>query len=135
MGEEHCAGNTAAQLDGARITDGPIGAGARSALDAYAQRRPYVLVDDLLALHGPKDSVVELPLRLDWSPKRRYDLADDGDRRALYERTLNQATGVEDLTALLNTDLLIELWPRLWLPQQLRDLWQGRFPQLAPQRS
>lgn len=132
MGEElPAAEGTAAQPGGARIANEPAAAAPGPEPRAYADRRPYVLVDDLEALRGPKNSVVELPLRLDWSPKRHYDLADDGDRRALYERALNQALQVEDLQTFINADLLIDLWPRLWLPRQLRDLWQARFPQLA----
>ncbi|MBF9352762.1 hypothetical protein HA138_23725 [Mycobacteroides chelonae] len=100
----------------------------------YADRRPYVIVEDLRTLQGPTDCVVELPLRLDWSPKRHYDLADHGDRRTLYERTLTQALRTEDLQAFANRSLLLELWPRLWLPQQVRDLWEGRFPELAARR-
>lgn len=101
---------------------------------SYADLRPHVVVDDLESLHGPTDSVVELPLRMDWSPKRRYDLADDGDRRLLYERALNEALRIEDLRTFLNGDLLVELWPRLWLPQQVRALWEERFGQLASRR-
>lgn len=102
--------------------------------NSYADRRPHAVVDDLESLHGPTDSVVELPLRLDWSPKRLYDLSDDGDRRSLYERALNEALRVEDLQEFLNEDVLVELWPRLWLPQQVRALWEGRFPHLASRR-
>lgn len=100
----------------------------------YCARRPYVIVEDLRTLQGPTDCVVELPLRLDWAPKRSYYLAEDGDRRALYERTLTQALRAEDLQAFVNRSLLLELWPRLWLPQQVRDLWEGQFPQLAARR-
>lgn len=97
----------------------------------YADRRPYVTVEDLGELRGPTDSHVELPLRLSWSTKRHYDLSDDGDRRALYERALTEALRVEDLQNFLNADLLLELWPRLWLARQVRDLWESRFPQLV----
>jgi hypothetical protein len=109
----------------------PVPSGPRS---SYADRRPHVVVEDFESLHGPTDSIVDLPLRLDWSPKRQYDLADDGDRRSLYERALNEALRVEDLQTFLNGDLLVELWPRLWLPPQVRALWEERFPQLASRR-
>lgn len=115
-----------------RILDPTAACRDRDSRSAYADRRPYVIVDDLWTLEGPTDCVLELPLRLDWSSKRHYDLADDGDRRALYERVLNQALQSEDLQVFLNESLLYELWPRLWLPHQIRDLWEGRFPQLAP---
>ena len=98
---------------------------------SYADRRPYVVVDDLDSLRGPADSDVELPLRLDWSPKRRYNLADADDRRSLYERTLNEALHVEDLHEFLNKNLLVELWPQLLLPTQVRAVWETRFPVLA----
>lgn len=88
------------------------------------------VVDSLDSLRGPRDHAVDLPLRLDWSPRRSYHLADEGDRRSLYERVLNEALQVADLQSYLNGDLLIELWPTLWLPQQVRDLWESRFPQL-----
>jgi hypothetical protein len=109
----------------------PVRFGPRS---SYVDRRPHVVVDDLESLHGPTDSIVELPLRLDWSPKRQYDLADDGDCRSLYERALNEALRVEDLQTFLNGDLLVELWPQLWLPPQVRALWEQRFPRLASRR-
>jgi hypothetical protein len=109
----------------------PVLSGSRS---SYADRRPHAVVDDLESLNGPTDSIVELPLSLDWSPKRQYDLADDGDRRSLYERALNEALRVEDLQTFLNGNLLVELWPRLWLPRQVRALWEQRFRQLASRR-
>ncbi|CPU66347.1 Uncharacterised protein [Mycobacteroides abscessus] len=71
---------------------------------------------------------MELPPRLDWSSKRLYDLADYGDRRALYERVLHQALQSEDLQVFLDESLLCELWPMLWFPQQIRDLWEGPVP-------
>ena len=100
----------------------------------YADRRPHALVDDLAELRGPVNSVVELPLMLHWGPKRRYDLSSDGDRRSLYERVLNEALHPEQLHTYLNAELLLELWPRLWLPPQVRTLWEKQFPQLASTR-
>jgi len=101
----------------------------------HDRRRPYAVVKDLTDLTGPRHGVVELPLRLDWSTQhRRYDLDHDDDRRLLYETVLNQALRPEDLHNVLNTHLLIELWPRLWLPTRVRELWERRFPQLVAQR-
>jgi hypothetical protein len=82
-------------------------------------------------LVGPRDRVIELPLRMDWSQRRRYDLSRDGERRLLYETVLNEALRVDDLHGLLNAELLVELWPALWLPRRIRDLWESRFPELA----
>src|SRR5690242_14305300 len=29
---------------------------------------------------------------------------------------------------------LVELWPTLWLPPRLREMWEARFPELAARR-
>jgi hypothetical protein len=97
----------------------------------YAQTRPYAVVEDLAELAGPGVGVVEVPVRLDWSGPRRYDLARDQDRRLLYETVLNQAVDAQDLRALLNAELLRLVWGRLWLPARVRGLWESRFPVLA----
>jgi hypothetical protein len=101
----------------------------------YAQNRPYAVVEDLAELAGPGRGVVEVPLRLDWSGPRRYDLGDDQDRRLLYETVLNQAIDPADLRMLLNADLLRGVWDRLWLPARIRQLWEARFPALAITRA
>ncbi len=48
-----------------------------------------------------------------------------------YQATLSEGR-VVDQVKLLNRDLLTELWPRLVLPQRARELWESRFPELAP---
>jgi hypothetical protein len=100
----------------------------------YCAHRPYMVVNRLSDLVGPRHGVVALPLRMDWSQQRRYDLDRDGDRRLLYETVLNEALHLEDLRGLLNEDLLVDLWPSLWLPRRIRDLWESRFPQLSARR-
>ncbi len=100
----------------------------------YGDARPYVAVEDLGTLRGPTDSLVELPLELNWGPKRTYDLSSDSDRRALYERVLNEALRTEQLQAYLNGELLVQLWPQLFLPSRVRSLWEARFPQLVSRR-
>ncbi len=49
----------------------------------------------------------------------------------MYERVIVEAASPGDLQALLNETLLIRLWPGLYLPNQVRRLWQSRFPTLA----
>lgn len=100
---------------------------------AYADRRPYVAVDDMETLRGPTGSAVELPLELNWGPQRTYDVSCDSDRRALYERVLNEAQHPEHLQQYLNGELLVQVWPQLFLPSQVRTLWEGKFPQLVSQ--
>jgi hypothetical protein len=31
--------------------------------------------------------------------------------------------------------MLIELWPTLWLPPRLRQMWERKFPQLVAARA
>jgi hypothetical protein len=102
---------------------------------SYGSIRPYTVAEDLADLAGPEHGVVVLPLRMDWSQQRRYDLEADGDRRLLYETVLNEALHPNDLYELLSGELLVLLWPMLWLPARVRDLWEARFPQLAVRRA
>jgi hypothetical protein len=93
-----------------------------------------MVVNRLSDLVGPRYGVVDLPLGMDWSQQRRYDLDRDDERRLLYETVLNEALHLEDLHGLLNRELLVDLWPSLWLPRRVRDLWESRFPELSARR-
>lgn len=97
----------------------------------YVDIRPYSVPESLIELTGPVEGVVELPLHLDWSQQRSYDLAVDKDRRRLYETVVREAMDPADLARFLHVDLLIRLWPSLWLPPRARSLWQKRFPELG----
>lgn len=101
---------------------------------SYSSTRPYAVVDSLSELTGPQHGVVELPLRMDWSQQRRYNLDRDGDQRLFYETVLNEALHPDDLRELLNSELLARLWSQLWLPRRVRDLWETRFPPLVAAR-
>lgn len=46
-------------------------------------------------LRGPTDSVVTLPISLDWGTNPVYHLSDDEDRRRLHTRVLNEALHAE----------------------------------------
>ena len=96
----------------------------------YEQRRPYVTPVRLDELSGPTHGVVDLPVHLAWSGRRRYDLDDAADLAVLYERVIVEATGPEDL-GLLAAVRLRAVWPRLFLPHRVRALWQARFPELT----
>ncbi|MQY14293.1 hypothetical protein SRB5_44570 [Streptomyces sp. RB5] len=98
----------------------------------YADIRPYMVPGTLGALVGPVTGVVELPTALDWGPKRAYRLDSDSDRRVLYETVIREAARAEQLAEYLNAGLLVRLWPRLWLPPQVKRLWLARFPELGP---
>ena len=52
----------------------------------------------------------------------------------MYKAVLNEASTIQDLRDWLDERVLIELWPTLWLPPQLRGLWENRFPELAVRR-
>jgi hypothetical protein len=94
----------------------------------YAAVRPHVVPESLEELAGPTSGEVLLPTRLDWGPERSYRLDVTADTRLLYERVIREALRVEDLRAYLNRDLLVQLWPDLFLPLQLRALWEQAFP-------
>jgi excisionase family DNA binding protein len=98
----------------------------------YADHRPYPDPPARLAdLTGPTSGVVELPITIDWGPRRRYDLGTDTDRRIVYERVLREAGDAEEVGRYVNGAILVDVWSRLWLPQRIRRIWEQRFPELT----
>jgi hypothetical protein len=77
-------------------------------------------------LRGPLAGEVGLPARLFWSgpdPRAiRWDLADPGRRRDLYEIVLVEGT-LDDIRRLVNGESLVELWDRMYLPPWVRAAW------------
>jgi hypothetical protein len=100
---------------------------------AYQSRpgRHDRLAASLEDLRGPVTGTVTLPLWLFWScPGHTFDLDDRDMRRWLYETVLREASRPEDLTAYLDNDALIALWPDLYLPKGVRQAWEDRHPVL-----
>lgn len=106
---------------------------APAARGAWARHRPAVIVPASLEdLHGPVDGPLRLPLHLQWSGRREYDLSDDVDLVWLYSRAIREASTLEDLTGILHGPTLVRLWPELRLPAEHVRAWQAAFPQLRP---
>jgi hypothetical protein len=93
--------------------------------------RPVVVVDDLTRLHGPSAGVVTLPITLNWTPRRRYDLAAETAARSLYQVVLREAHSENEIETYLNADLLRRLWRSLTLPRAVREFWEAQHPALA----
>jgi hypothetical protein len=98
---------------------------------SYGDRKPYVVADRLDDLRGPTAGTVRLPRHLDWSGNASYDLDKPARLASMYRTVLNEAGSTDDLRAWLNGRVLARLWPTLWLPPQVRRLWESRFPELA----
>ncbi len=99
----------------------------------YSDHRPYPDPPaELGELTGPVTGVIELPLHLAWGPKAHYDLGTDAGRRIAYETVLVEAISTEELCSYVNGTVLVHVWPRLWLPQRVRQSWEGRFSALRP---
>ena len=93
--------------------------------------RRAVTVASLADLHGPVEGQVELPIWLFWGhPDHTFDLADEDMRRWLYQTVLREAGQADDLTAYLDGDTLIALWPGLFLPLGVRQAWEDQHPAL-----
>jgi excisionase family DNA binding protein len=98
----------------------------------YVDHRPYPEPPARLAdLTGPTAGVVELPITIDWGPKRAYDLGRDADRRVVYEMVLQEAADAEEVARYVNGAVLVQVWPRLWLPRRVRQRWEERFSELT----
>lgn len=89
--------------------------------------RRALVISDLAELRGPAGGTVELPIRLFWSaPDRTFDLDEPFMLRSMYETVLGQASRPEDLTGYLNGELLLSVWPQLYLPKGVRRAWEER---------
>ena len=65
-----------------------------------------------------------LPLHLNWSqPGREYDLSDRRQRGRVYEIVLREGSP-QDIGDYIDGALLVDLWPDLVLPTQVRREWQ-----------
>jgi hypothetical protein len=98
---------------------------------SYSDRKPYVVAARLDALQGPTAGTVTLPQHLDWSGSATYDLSKPSRLASMYRSVLNEASCVEDLCSWIDSRLLAQLWPSLWLPPALRRVWESRFPELS----
>ena len=54
-------------------------------------------------------------------------------RRWYYETVLREASRPADLTAYLDADTLVGLWPDLYLPKGVRRAWEEQHPALRSQ--
>jgi hypothetical protein len=98
---------------------------------SYGARKQYVVAERLDDLRGQTEGTVNLPQHLDWSGKASYDLDRPARLASMYRTVLNEASSTDDLRAWIDGQLLVQLWPTLWLPPQLQRLWESRFPELA----
>jgi hypothetical protein len=96
--------------------------------------RRALVAADLSALQGPVTGVVTLPHRLVWAPPpiNQFDLDDSFDRLHMYEIVIREAIQQAELQTWLNSDLLVSLWPDLYLTRGIRQAWQAAHPTLAP---
>lgn len=68
-------------------------------------------------------ATVVLPLHLNWSePRRTFRLADRAQRARAYEILLREG-GADDLATYVDGALLVDLWPELVLPREIRAAW------------
>ena len=97
--------------------------------------RAGLVAASLADLRGPARGVVELPLRLFWSvPDRTFDLDQPSRLQAMYEAVLREASRPDDLASYLNGEVLVAVWPELFLPKGLRRAWEDRHRALRAAR-
>lgn len=89
------------------------------------------VVDDLTTLHGPASGEVRLPLRLNWSYDRAFDLSKPDEVRWMLSMILNEAGSESDVAAWVNRNLLEREWPAIGLSSHLRAAWEAKHPELT----
>lgn len=92
--------------------------------------RRAVVAESLTDLHGPTRGQVTLPLRMFWGPEPTFDLSVEGMREWMYRTVLREAISPDELAEYLDADILVTLWPSLYLPKGVRRAWEERHPRL-----
>ena len=87
--------------------------------------RPFVVPASLAELDGPTVSGrIRLPLHLDWSSDREYDLDDPADRARVYEIVVREGT-LDDLRTFVDPLCLTDTLQRMFLPTAIAEAWRA----------
>ena len=98
--------------------------------------RGVLVIRDLTNLRGPAHGMIQLPQRLFWSaPDCTFDLDDPATLRSVYQKVLREAINSGELVTYLNGDMLVSVWPDLFLPENIRRAWEHVHPVLAARRA
>ena len=85
----------------------------------------FVVPGSLAELDGPTVSGrVRLPLHLDWSSGREYDLEYPADRARVYEIVLREGT-LDDLRTFVDPLRLSDTLQRMFLPIAIAEAWRA----------
>jgi transcriptional regulator with XRE-family HTH domain len=93
--------------------------------------RPIFVADRLWRL-SIKEAIatVTLPLELNWSrPGAVFHLSDRRQRARCYEIVLREGMPA-DILRFVDGALLVDLWPDLVVPRDVRDAWQPRISEV-----
>ncbi len=112
------------------VADVNAGSGGAD-LELYREKFRRRLPDSLDELQGPTTGVVEPSATVVWSGLRAFDLVNERQRMSLYRTVLAEGMR-KDLCALLNREVLMQLWPtlRVLVSTTVRDVWEERFSEL-----
>ncbi|MDR2620775.1 MAG: hypothetical protein LBC29_06660 [Propionibacteriaceae bacterium] len=94
----------------------------------FADRRPWFTPDSLDNLHGPRSGLVWVSAHINTAPEPVYNFDDPAELRAGYSAIVQEAIPGEH-EWLLDKELLLKLWPDLFLPRQCRAVWIAKFPE------
>lgn len=111
------------------VFDGPV------VTDIDARGRPVELPETGWIPIVPRDAVVRLPTRLDWSPRRNpeRDLADSHRRRSTYAQVLEEGAAA-DVRFWVDPDELIDMWPDVPVSRQRRPFVEALVQRLRTER-
>jgi hypothetical protein len=87
--------------------------------------RPFVVPGSLAELDRPTVAGrVRLPLHLDWSSGREYDLDDPVELARVYEIVLREGT-LDDLRTYIDPTRLADALQRMFLPTAIAEAWRA----------
>lgn len=95
--------------------------------------KSYYAPNSLADLHGPYSGKIKLRHAVLWAPGDGVvDIDSEGGVRLAYQALLAEGL-VKDQVEGLNARRLKEEWPNMMLDRRVRQLWEGRFPELSQQ--
>lgn len=110
----------------------PIDGSAPGNRIRFRDVKPYDAPAQLDELQGPASGFVQLPPWVYWGPKPVVNLDVEGEAILAYQAAIQEGR-IVDQVQILNRDRLVAIWTKLTMPPRVRQLWEGRFPELRAQ--
>ena len=95
----------------------------------FYELRSIWVADSFDDLTGPNTGTVQPLLGIQWSTRRPVHVDNSAEVAEWYAATMREALSEQDLSQ-MNGEVLVRIWPELFLPPRVRWAWESRFSEL-----